>query len=103
MELESIKAKKFRQLSDSDLANCIGGVYTQGSIWLPGVGTMAWQGDYTERCVGSTTNHSSASVVVYSGGTSTTSNCYQYDFNGTVNGVYMNSGWGSVSCVPIPA
>jgi hypothetical protein len=92
MKLEKLSNSKFVEITNDHAALHLGGYHVQGSLF-----GYSWNGEATERCVGSTTVSGSVEVV----SASMTSNCYQYDYNGMLNGHYVTSGWSSTSCVDL--
>lgn len=96
--LESLRDNKFCLLTEEEKARCWGGYHVEGALF-----GWSWNGDATERQVGSVTKHSEAKLAVFSGGNSATANCYQYDYNGLLNGHYISTGWSETSCLPYPS
>lgn len=78
MKLEKLSNLKFVAIPNDEAALQLGGGFTQGSLF-----GYTWSGDSSERCVSS----------------NLTSSCYQYDFNGVLNGRYISTGW-TTECFP---
>jgi hypothetical protein len=92
MKLEKLSSQKFVEITNDQATKHLGGFHVEGSLF-----GWSWSGDATERCVGS--QGSAVSIGVFSSESS--GNCYQYDYNGMLNGHYVSSGWSSTSCVTI--
>jgi hypothetical protein len=96
-KLESLRDNRLCLLTEDEMRRCLGGYHVEGSLM-----GWSWNGDASERQAGSVTKHSEAKLGPFSGGDSSTANCYQYDYNGYLNGRYISTGWSATQCLPYP-